>query len=459
MSSVISMNNLLLSSMLLAGASLGACGDSDPSATEDAGTPVPVECEGETIVAKAGSNQMVFSALAIGKTEDGFDLDGDGEPDNKFAAISSLTNDPINSSFDDFSLVLPMEFFDLPEVGEDECVKFAIYQGDYRLDGDGDGKDSAREDGDCNDHVENFRPGIADTPDNGIDDDCDGPADESAEVTLSTSTADTDEDGVTIADGDCDDTNALIKPGLTEVCGDGLDNDCDGVADWTNGAVPPACSPYDDNLDPLVLNDNSFDDDGAPLISFKTGTIKMVDGVLRLHSGPSVFTLALPLSSDITLDLSITGTTIEADMVMTPAGWALRNGRLGGVLDTYTMDQVRGLTVEQINLNPEDSLADAIYAEGTLGVLLGLRKGEAGTPGEGCLTPDIDVDGDGIEAFCDSTPDTDPQVVDKCVDGDGTVIMDEGTTQCSAAVDENGNLRFADGVSIAITFETTPAAF
>jgi hypothetical protein len=43
------------------------------------------------------------------------------------------------------------------------------------------------------------------------------------------------------------------------------------------------------------------------------------------------------------------------------------------------------------------------------------------------------------------------------VDGDGTVVLDEGGVDCTTAVDADGNLRFVDGVSIAINFETVPA--
>jgi hypothetical protein len=182
----------------------------------------------------------------------------------------------------------------------------------------------------------------------------------------------------------------------------------------------------------------------------------MVDGVLKLHSGPSLFTMTLPIDDFIQLDLSITGTTIEADVVMTPGGWVLRNGRLGGVVDAHNMDKIRGLDVEEIGLLPEDSLADAMFAN-VLGVLIGLRRGEVGTEAEGCFTPDVDVDGDGLEAFCDLSPEVEPLIVEKCVDGDGSVVLDEGGTDCTTAVDENGNLRFVDGVSIAINFETVPA--
>ncbi len=453
------MKSTLFCSLLLAGAcSLAACGSDSGDAPDNPLTP-KMECEGDAVVPLAGKHQMVFSALGLGRKDDGFDLDGDGEPDNQFAGVASLANDPIDESFEDMELVLPMEFFDLDEVAIDECVKFAIYQGKYRLDLDGDDKDTVKERGDCNDHVATISPNLPEIADNGMDDNCNGLADETevdTVITPSDDISDGDGDGVTLKDGDCDDTNATVGKGMPEICGDGLDNDCDGVADFTVGAATLACSPYDDFLDPLTLADNSFKADGSPLIAFDNGSIEMIDGVLRLHSGPSLFALILPILDGIDLDLSITGTTFEADLVMTPGGWSLQNGRLGGVIDAYNMDRVRGLDVEEIGLKPEDSLADAMYTN-ILGVLLGLRRAEAGTPGAGCFRPDIDVDGDGLEAFCDLSPEEEPLIVEKCVDGDGTVVLDEGGVDCTTAVDENGELRFQDGVSIAITFETVPA--
>jgi len=42
---------------------------------------------------------------------------------------------------------------------------------------------------------------------------------------------DADQDGYSVVDGDCDDGDAEVNPGATEVCEDQIDNDCNGLYD------------------------------------------------------------------------------------------------------------------------------------------------------------------------------------------------------------------------------------
>lgn len=432
---------------------LAACGGDD----DDDGGPLfeqQVECEGAPIAPLAGSQQQVISWIEIGGKEDGFDLDRDGEVDNQLFGVSDLARDGIQDSFDKFDIIAPIEFFDFDQPAADECVKFAVYLGAFKLDSDGDGQQTARGDGDCNDLEAGIMRGAAEVPDNYIDDDCDGMADDVDDV-ASEDAEDHDGDGVTMADGDCDDTRMEVD-GAAEVCGDGLDNDCDGVADWGLVGDSPACTPYDDSSpDRLVLDQASFNDDGSPVIAFTDGQVVEEGGKLMLHGGPALFSISLPIQTSLALDLKLTGATIEGELYETPSGWGIRGGKLGGVIDARTADNIRGIEVPDINLGPEDSLLDAIFAN-VLGVFLALPKSDDPMYSD-CHVPDIDVDQDGLEIFCDSTPDDDVMQVDMCIDGDGTVVMDAGGVNCTDAVDDDGNPRFTDGISVALNFETVPA--
>ncbi len=450
----------------------GCGGDDDPEPLPPLFEAKP-ECEGDAVTPLSGQHQMVISFLEIGDKEDGFDLDQDGAPDNKLSAVGTLARGAIEDSFEEFSIVIPMEFFDFPTPGADECVKFAMYLGEYALDSDDDGDSTADRSGDCNDHDGAINKDAAEVPGNLKDDDCDGLADEVDEVvsndagdmvvtTPSDNTDDMDQDGVTIADGDCDDTNNAVKgPGTPEVCGDGFDNDCDGNADYAvDGDGNPVCTPYDDTGSPdqLALDPLSFEQSGDPVIAFRAATVSAAN---QLFAGPSIFSVGIPVTDDLNLDLRISGATIEADFMMMEAGLGIVNGRLGGVIDAHTADTITGLSVDEIGLTEQDTLLDATFAN-LLGTLIGLPK-IMHPDFDGCQTPDIDVDRDGLEAFCDSNPLDEINNVDVCIDGDGTIYRDEVdaqgnvTKQCTEFTNADGEFLFVDGISVEINFETVPA--
>jgi hypothetical protein len=180
------------------------------------------------------------------------------------------------------------------------------------------------------------------------------------------------------------------------------------------------------------------------------------NGEFVLRAGPSIFSVNIPVIDGITLDLRITGAQIEAKVVDVGGKLVLQGGRLGGVIDAKTADTIRGLDVDDIGLLPENSLLDATFAN-LLGPLLALPKADNDIAQKypGCRTPDIDVDRDGHEAYCDSNPDDEVKVVDKCIDGDGTEVTDIGGMQCTEAM-KGDKYRFVDGISVALTFETSP---
>lgn len=98
--------------------------------------------------------------------------------------------------------------------------------------------------GDCDDSNPNVHPGASEVC-NGNDDDCDGTIDDNA-TGSTTYYRDVDADGygtlsITVnacsapsgyvsTGGDCDDTDASVHPGATELC-NGNDDDCDGTVD------------------------------------------------------------------------------------------------------------------------------------------------------------------------------------------------------------------------------------
>ena len=72
---------------------------------------------------------------------------------------------------------------------------------------------------DCNDNNASINPGATEIPNNDIDEDCDG-------IVL---IIDDDNDGFN-SDEDCDDNNPDINPDATEVVNNNIDEDCDGIA-------------------------------------------------------------------------------------------------------------------------------------------------------------------------------------------------------------------------------------
>jgi len=402
------------------------------------------ECAGETLLAMQGAHPMVVSRFAIGAQADGFDLDGDGLRDNKLGGLATLAEGPIAEAFARRDLVVALELADIPALASDPCVKVGFYVGAYKLDRDGDGRRTAIGGGDCDDHDPAVGPGRPEVAGNGRDDDCDGVADEDGPL----DTEDRDGDGVTVADGDCDDTQASVT-GVAEICGDGRDNDCDGVADRARPGAAVQCDPYDDTPDEIALEPLSIVD-GRPRILFGAGQLVAGGAGVQLEAGPAFFAASVPVTPTINLELGISGTRLVGELTDTAGGVALRGGHLGGILAAYTLDQVRGLSVPEISLVPEDSLLDVIFAN-VLGVALALPRHESG-----CLSPDIDVDGDGREAFCDTKQDDGKFQVDLCIDGDGTEVRD-GEEHCTTARDASGALRFVDGISVALTFEAVPA--
>jgi hypothetical protein len=152
---------------------------------------------------------------------------------------------------------------------------------DWDLDGDG----WEVGEGDCNDHLAYVHPLAVEICD-GLDNDCDGilspseadidgdgylacdegPGHDCDDEDAALHPGDSDGDGVSSCEGDCDDSNPAMAPFLAEVCDGGVDNNCDGVADDVDadgdGYLSAACGGADCDDEAPELNYDDADGDG-----------------------------------------------------------------------------------------------------------------------------------------------------------------------------------------------------
>ncbi len=92
--------------------------------------------------------------------------------------------------------------------------------------GDDDDDGFTVEEGDCNDLDASVHPDASEICQNDIDEDCNGVVDDGCPDPLD---VDDDGDGYSENEGDCDDSTAALSPLATDVTGDDIDQNCDGV--------------------------------------------------------------------------------------------------------------------------------------------------------------------------------------------------------------------------------------
>lgn len=156
---------------------------------------------------------------------------------------------------------------------------------------------------DCDDANPAVNPDAVEICDNGIDDDCDGWADvDDPECATCT---DADEDGYAIEGGacglvDCDDNNPNVHPDTSEICDNGIDDNCNGFID----AADPRCSAT--NLNIIVVGWDGTQRDHL-LQCYNQGLAECANGLPNLQT----------LSSGV-----IWNSTITNGDTSTKAGWA-----------------------------------------------------------------------------------------------------------------------------------------
>ena len=244
------------------------------------------------------------------------DLDGDGygDPSTTAAACTAPTGYTSDSSdCDDLRPLVHPGATETCDRTDQDCDGLIDEDAGstWYLDGDGDGYgDSATatrsctaltgyvsRGSDCDDTSASVHPYATEHCD-GVDEDCDGAVDSPAAVEAVTWYQDADGDGygddstATLAcegpsgwveeGGDCDDTNPAVHPGAEEVA-DGIDSDCDGVADAEDCAdgidndgdgdtdcFDSDCAASPDCVEGVACDDGA-DNDGDGLIDCEDG--------------------------------------------------------------------------------------------------------------------------------------------------------------------------------------------
>ncbi len=197
---------------------------------------------------------------------------GDYQPADPLSAF--VGEDPNGTwTIDVFQYCLSFGFGTLDDV----TLDFELATPD---DADGDGWNGC---GDCDDADATVNPGAPEVCLDGLDQDCDG-IDATGDVDgdgyvdadcggddcddddpAINPTVDADGDGANVCD-DCDDDDPLLSPDLPEICGDGIDQDCDGADDIADldgdGYTNAECIGGTDCDDTTSLINPGIDDDG-----------------------------------------------------------------------------------------------------------------------------------------------------------------------------------------------------
>ena len=195
------------------------------------------------------------------------DNDGYGDPTNTMSSVTQPTGYIAdNTDCDDTNAAVNPSATEVCDGIDNNCNGLTDegVTSTFYLDNDSDGYGSAStttqacsapvgyvtNSSDCNDNNANINPNATEICD-GIDNNCNGLTDEGVMVTFyqdndgdgygnvnATTQACSAPTGYVANSMDCNDNNSAINPGASEICGDGLDNNCNGQTDENCNAGP-----------------------------------------------------------------------------------------------------------------------------------------------------------------------------------------------------------------------------
>lgn len=190
---------------------------------------------------------------------------------------------------------------------------------------------------DCDDTNPTINPASFEIA-NGMDNDCNGLAADTVQVLAIIWYLDADGDGygndqITMISetqpqgyvalpGDCNDANSAIFPNANEICGNGVDENCNGQVDENN----PIVSAGQDQ--DILANTGNIQLVGTPTGGSWSGTGASSSGLFNTNQAPGVYSLTYSVSTPcfasdqvvITLLPNNTGATLEKPIVSPQAG-------------------------------------------------------------------------------------------------------------------------------------------
>jgi hypothetical protein len=228
-------------------------------------------------------------------------------------------------------------------------------------------------DDDCDDTARDVSPGVVEAC-NGLDDDCDGSTDEDFPGARPWY-VDADDDGygsgaaTTVScdpvaghsdvGGDCDDADDLVSPGASEICSDGVDNDCDGGSG--------ACGPQGDLLlgrKVFFVAEADTDSAGAAVAASRAASGVVVAIGAPTRSDPTVYLVPSPTDSarvSVTTGVRLTeraGTGFASTLAVGPS---LDGDAYGDFLIGSPDENFYGVTYVVSPTLAEDADIDDVY--------------------------------------------------------------------------------------------------